>query len=59
MNERMLERYEGDPRFLAEDGYYYFWDENWTIESGPYPTLEDCNRALTAYGKQLNAAQSE
>ena len=29
-----------DPVFKGKDGFWYFWDETWTDDYGPYDTKE-------------------
>jgi len=36
-----------------EDGKWYFWDETWSVEIGPFNTKEDANEALNTYEKRL------
>lgn len=38
-----------DPVHQHEDGSWYFYDEVWTNEYGPYPSKEKCDAALSNY----------
>ncbi len=39
-----------DPVHVKQDGWY-FWDETWCDEHGPFSTIEECREALTAYAE--------
>ncbi len=32
-------------------GKWYFWDETWSFEEGPYNTEQECRDALDKYAK--------
>jgi len=36
-----------------EDGDWYFWNEVWADEIGPFGTEEECREALTKYCHQI------
>lgn len=43
-----------DPVHQGEDGKWYFWDETWSFEEGPYETEVEAREALDIYcAKQL------
>jgi hypothetical protein len=42
----------GNPR-TAHDGSFYFWDETWSTEHGPYTTESERDQAVDAYLEQL------
>ncbi len=43
-----------DPVHQNEDGKWYFWDECWAFEEGPFDTEQDARKALEQYGEYLN-----
>lgn len=38
----------------VKDGYWYFWDETWSNDIGPYLSEEHANESATAYGQFLD-----
>lgn len=40
------------------DGVWWFWDECWADEYGPYDTEKAAREACVEYGKQLNGEKS-
>lgn len=42
-----------DTVFQSKDGNWYFWDETWTWDYGPYASKEMALAALALYCKQL------
>jgi len=38
-----------DPVFQKEDGTWWFWNETWSDEYGPYPTEEKARAILEEY----------
>jgi len=42
-----------DPVVQDEEGYWHFWDEDWSRAFGPYPTEEAAREALREYTKLL------
>jgi len=36
----------------GEDGKWYYWDETWSFEEGPYESREKCLEALYKYWKE-------
>lgn len=40
---------EQDPVHQNTDGKWYFWDETWSFEAGPYETEAEAIRALDKY----------
>jgi hypothetical protein len=51
----MREKHENDPVF-TEDGKWYFWNENWSIQYGPFSTELECDEALKDYARNLPKA---
>ena len=43
-----------DPVHQNGDGKWYFWDETWADECGPYDTRADANDAGRNYARWLN-----
>lgn len=41
-------RKEYDPIEQREDGWY-FWEETWAHDQGPFPTRAECEAALNEY----------
>ena len=41
------------PIIHMKDKQWYFWDETWTYEHGPYNTELECQTALRDYCKKL------
>lgn len=39
-------------------GKWWFWDETWANEIGPYNTEEEANQALTHYAQSLDEIPS-
>jgi len=37
-----------------KDGKWYFWDEIWSEEIGPYDTISECRRRLKEYTDYLD-----
>ena len=52
MNDVSRKKYKGDPVF-TRGGSWFFWDEAYSCEHGPYDTEEKCDSALRAYGETL------
>lgn len=46
--EEMANRYEYDPVFKRGD-FWYFYDETWAFDYGPYDTEEQARCALELY----------
>jgi len=44
---------DGKAEHQHSDGSWWFWDETWSNELGPYATEEICNSNAKAYGEQL------
>jgi len=42
----------GDP-VNTEDGKWYFWDETWTHNYGPFDTEQLCEEQLKKYSEYL------
>lgn len=42
-----------DPVHQNQDGLWYFWDEVWADEYGPYGTEVDCRKALNKYCENI------
>ena len=42
-----------NPVHRHEDGTWWFYEETWADENGPYDTLELCNWALKEYVKVM------
>lgn len=42
-----------NPVHQNTDDKWYFWDEYWVFEKGPYDTEELANEACKEYGKRL------
>jgi len=42
-----------DPVF-QRDGKWYFWDETWANEEGPYASESECRTKLIEYAKHLD-----
>lgn len=40
---------EGNPLHEHKDGTWWFYEETWAFENGPFPTYEEANAALEAY----------
>jgi hypothetical protein len=40
-------------QYDPEKGGWIFWEETWTDWNGPFPTLEECKKALDEYGSKL------
>lgn len=38
---------------FTHDGLWYFWDESWAYQHGPYNTLAECKEALDKYALTL------
>ena len=43
----------GDP-VCEDDGYWYFWDETWTEQFGPFSSESEARECLAAYCKHLD-----
>jgi len=41
-----------DPVHQKEDGKWYWWDECWAFEEGPYDTEVLARQALVEYSKE-------
>jgi len=41
-----------DPIHQNVNGKWYFYDETWSFEEGPYETREDAERALDRYARE-------
>lgn len=48
-----MEGFYKDPIHQNEDGKWYFWDEVWAFEMGPYDTEEAARTALDEYCASL------
>lgn len=44
---------DGKAVHVHSDGSWYFWDETWMDEIGPYATKEECDKSVKAYFEQL------
>lgn len=42
-----------DPVYQGPDGNWWFWDETWTDQRGPYDTEKDARKALREYATDL------
>ncbi len=42
-----------DPVHCNDDGKWYFYDEHWSNELGPYKTEKECRKACKDYGDNL------
>lgn len=43
-----------DPAFRdPQTGEWWFWDETWCYEQGPFDTEEECRASLAEYVKNL------
>lgn len=42
-----------NPIHQNADGKWYFWDECWYVEFGPYETQAEARKALKKYDAQL------
>lgn len=40
---------DGNPLHQHKDGSWWFYDETWALENGPYESFEDGSTALEAY----------
>ncbi len=40
---------DGNPVHEHKDGTWWFYEETWTFENGPFPTYEEAEAALEAY----------
>lgn len=50
---KMISKVTNDNPVFAKDGKWFFWDELWANESGPYDTEEEANQALEQYAESL------
>lgn len=39
----------GDPIHVHDDGSWWFYEENWADENGPYETKDECEFMLAKY----------
>lgn len=44
---------DGKAEHQHSDGSWWFWDETWSDELGPYETIEICLAKIKAYGESL------
>lgn len=42
-----------DPIHQNEDGKWYFWDETWSFEEGPYDSQPEAAEALDDYYRHV------
>lgn len=49
-----LEKVEYQEPVHERDGKFWFWDETWTDEYGPYETKEAADRGCLEYATWLN-----
>jgi len=42
-----------DPIHQNKDGKWYFWDETWAFEKGPFDSEQEARIALCKYGKEV------
>ena len=47
-----MKKFEGDPVEHRLDGWW-FWDETWTEDTGPFETEKEAREALDAYAEHL------
>ena len=53
MSKKNLD-YKGCPiEYAVKENKWYFWDETWTEEFGPYNTKEEVMKACEEYCKTL------
>ena len=51
-DDGLREKHEFDPVF-TEDGKWYFWDETWSVQYGPFGSEAACDEALKEYARRL------
>jgi len=51
--------FEGNPLHTHADGTWWFYEETWTFENGPFPTYEEAETALEAYCLVVLATREE
>lgn len=44
---------DGKAVHYHRDDTWWFWDETWSTEHGPYISKVEADKACTAYGEQL------
>jgi len=50
---------DGDPLHEHTDGTFWFYEQSWNLENGPYATYETAFDALSAYCVNFQEAKSE
>ena len=50
---KQINEYKGDPRFIYKNKYW-FWNETWSEEIGPFDTLKKCTEVFTEFCKSLD-----
>jgi len=48
-----------NPIHQNEDGKWYFWDETWAFEEGPFNTKLEAENALDKYCRKLYGFEDE
>jgi hypothetical protein len=53
------EGYAYNPIFQGENGLWFFWDETWANNYGPYNTEEEAKQELDKYCKYILGSDGE
>jgi hypothetical protein len=57
--EYLFQIADGSPLHEHKDGTWWFYEETWTFENGPFPTYEEAVAALEAYCLIVLAVREE
>jgi hypothetical protein len=57
--EYLFQLTEGNPLHEHKDGTWWFYEETWAFENGPFPTYEEAEAALEAYCIVVVAVREE